>query len=187
MNDEPQLIQKARNGDSTAFGQLVASYQDRLFTSMVHVVGGPEEAEDVVQDAFVQAYLKLDSFDGRSTFFTWLYRIAFHKAMNRQRSRRVEISLTPSGEPSGVDPPDHGELPDARLLRQERAVQIQSALARLSEEYRTVMILREMEDLDYEAIANILDISVGTVRSRLHRARSLLRSHLRQIRTEVDR
>jgi RNA polymerase sigma-70 factor (ECF subfamily) len=180
--DDTQLIQQTLSGDPAAYGRLVTVYQDRLFNSMVHVVGAVEEAEDVVQEAFVQAYVKLGSFDGRSAFFTWLYRIAFRLALNRRRSSRVEISLVQDEERGGIEPPDAGDSPDARMMREERAREIRAALNRLNEEYRLAIVLREMEGLSYEAIADILEISVGTVRSRLSRARSLMRQYLQDVR-----
>ncbi len=181
MTGEEQLIGKAQQGDAVAFGQLVRLYQDRLFTSIMHLMGQREEAEDIVQDAFVQALLKLPGFRRQSSFYTWLYRIAINVALNRQRRSPQVISLEPANSQPGHDPTDPNELPADRLLRTERARQIQTALGRLSEEYRTVLVLREIDGFDYDAIARILNISVGTVRSRLHRARSLMRDQLRHI------
>jgi RNA polymerase sigma-70 factor (ECF subfamily) len=177
--NEAKLIEQAVQGDYAAFGQLVRQYQDRLFTSLVHYVGQREEAEDIAQDAFVQALLKLDSFRHQSTFYTWLYRIAFNVANSRRRRYRPEISIQQAVNP-GTDPPDPHDPPAEHLLRSERVEQIQLALNGLSEEFRSVLILREIDGFDYESIARVLDISVGTVRSRLHRARALLREQLRR-------
>ena len=181
MNDDKLLIEKALKGESAAFGQLVRRYQDRLYSSVVHVVADAEEAEDIVQDAFIQALRKLDAFRGKSSFYTWLYRIAFNTAINRQRRRRPEVSIEHARETAGADPPDPIEQPGERLMREERAQHIQQALASISEEYRAVLVLREIEGFDYETIAGVLDVSVGTIRSRLHRARSLMREQLRRI------
>jgi len=178
VNEEAPLIARVLKGESAAFGHLVRLYQDRLVTSIVHVVGDPDEAEDVVQDAFVQALLKLPSFRGQSSFYTWLYRIAFNGAVNRQRRRRPEVSMDAARETAGTDPPDSLESPPDRLLREERARHIQEALGTLSEEFRAVLVLREIEGFDYDTIARVLDVSVGTVRSRLHRARALMRDQL---------
>jgi RNA polymerase sigma-70 factor (ECF subfamily) len=182
VTEESQLIVEARQGSSAAFGQLVRRYQDRLYTSVVHVIGCRDEAEDVVQDAFVQAYLKLPHFRLESSFFTWLYRIAFNRAVSRRRRRRP---LAESGQPhaDSVAPElaDPGDSPDDRLLREERAEQVRRALEALSEEHRAIMVLREVDGCDYQAIAEILGISVGTVRSRLHRARSQMRDELKAL------
>lgn len=178
VTNEAQLIEMALQGDSAAFGSLVRRYQDRLFTSMVHLVGQREEAEDIVQDAFVQALLKLSSFRQSSSFYTWLYRIAFNAAVNRRRRTRGEVPLdqTPGNYPA--EPADPNDQPAERILRSERVQQIQSALKSLSEEFRAVLVLREIEGFDYDTIARVLDVSVGTVRSRLHRARALMREQL---------
>lgn len=178
MNDESELIDRARQGDTSAFGQLVRTYQDRLFTSVFHVVQQHEEAEDIVQDAFVQALLKLQTFRGKSSFYTWLYRIAFNAAVNRRRRQDRGLSIEHGFEAAGRELPDQGDPPEERLVRQERARQIQLALGQLSEEFRAVLVLREVEGFDYQTIARVLNVSVGTVRSRLHRARALMRQHL---------
>jgi RNA polymerase sigma-70 factor (ECF subfamily) len=182
VSSDIDLIEKALQGDSDAFGQLVHCYQDRLFTSIVHLVGQREEAEDIVQDAFVQAMLKLSSFRRDSAFYTWLYRIAFNLALNRRRRNPPELSMEQSSGKSGNDPADPNDPPAQRLLRDERGEQIRAALGELSEEFRTVLVLREIDGLDYKEIARVLDVSVGTVRSRLHRARAFMRDRLRQLR-----
>jgi RNA polymerase sigma-70 factor (ECF subfamily) len=181
VKDDALLIDEALGGDSAAFGQLVQKYQDRLFHTVVHVVGSREEGEDVVQEAFVQAFLKLDTFRQDSAFYTWLYRIAFNTAVSRRRRRRVEVSVEHTRQISGAEPLDNGELPSDNLLRQERAGQVRAALGALSPEHRTILVLREMEGCCYETIADILSLPIGTVRSRLHRARLQLRDELRDV------
>ncbi|MHB0955281.1 MAG: RNA polymerase sigma factor [Pirellulaceae bacterium] len=179
MNNDQQLIELALHGNTAAYGQLVRRYQDRLFTSLGHVVSSREEAEDVVQDAFVQAMLKLSSFRQDSSFYTWLYRIAINSALYRQRRRRQEPAIDAGRALRGNEPPDPGVDPSDRLMREERATEIQQALGRLTEEFRLVLVMRDVDGFDYQSIARILDLSVGTVRSRLHRARSLMREQLR--------
>jgi RNA polymerase sigma-70 factor (ECF subfamily) len=179
--DDVQLILATRRGQQSAYGQLVRRYQDRLFTSLVHVCGSREEAEDVAQEAFVQAYLKLGSFEGQSSFYTWLYRIAFNAAISRRRRQRGDLSVERGRELSGGEPTDSSEGAEEQLLRQERAGLVQQALAQLNHEHRIVLVLREMDGCDYEAIAQILDLPIGTVRSRLHRARIQLKEHLSAI------
>lgn len=175
--DDATLIDLALGGDAAAFGWLVRRYQDRLYTALVHISGSRDEAEDVVQDAFVQAFLKLRSFERQSTFYTWLYRIAFNAAISRRRKRRTDFSGN-QGKAAGHEPADRREKPEEQLLRQERANLLAEALKGLSEEHRAILILREMEGCDYEQISQILDLPVGTVRSRLHRARAHLRVEL---------
>lgn len=184
MRDDAQLIHEALQGDAESFGLLVRKYQDRLFNTVVHVAGSREEAEDVVQEAFVQAFLKLASFQQNSAFYTWLYRIAMNVAISRRRRQRAEVSIEHHREVAGVEPLDDGEAPHDRLLRQERAEQVSTALRQLSDEHRAILVLREMEGCCYEDIAEILELPVGTVRSRLHRARLQLRDELKGVMVE---
>ncbi len=177
-NDDAQLIRQSLQGDSAAFGRLVRKYQDRLFNTVVHVVGCREEAEDVVQEAFVQAFVKLETFQGHSAFYTWLYRIAFNTAISRKRRKKAEVSVEQSRELAGVEPVDVGDAPSDRLEREEKVEQVQRALGALTEEHRSILVLREMEGCCYDTIAEILDVPIGTVRSRLHRARLQLRDQL---------
>ena len=179
MSDDEQLIEQTLRGDSAAFGQLVRRYQDRLFTSLVHIASSREEAEDVAQDTFVQAMLKLATFRRHSSFYTWLYRIAVNTALHRQRRHHQAASVDATRAVTGNDPVDQVGDPADRLVREERAAEVQQALSRLTEEFRLVLVLRDVEGFDYQSIARILDVSIGTVRSRLHRARSLMREHLR--------
>jgi RNA polymerase sigma-70 factor (ECF subfamily) len=172
---ENQLIHQAVSGDADAFGQLVRTYQDRLFTSIGHLIGDASLAEDVVQDAFVQAYVKLDTFQGKSSFYTWLYRIAFHIAINHRRQQKPAVSVEQNSETLGQMQADHSDCPSDQLERQERTELIQQALTTLSDDYRAVLVLREIEGCDYQTIASITNVSVGTVRSRLYRARALMR------------
>jgi len=179
--EENELIQQALAGHSAAYGQLVQRYQDRLYSAMLHVVGSPDEAEDVVQDSFVQAYVKLSTFQGNSRFFTWLYRIAFNNALSRRRRRRTDVSIEQSRETSGGEPEDRHEAPDEPLLRNERIAIVKAAMNRLTDEHRNILVLREMQDMAYEDIAAILDINIGTVRSRLSRARNQLHDYLKEM------
>lgn len=178
--DDGQLIRSACNGDTAAFGALVRKYQVRLCTSLTHICGSLDDAEDIAQEAFVQAYVKLRTFAGGSAFYTWLYRIAVNAAISRRRKRREKTSVDSKREELGLEPQDGGEMAEERLLREERAVAVRRALERLSDEHRTILVLREVDDCDYDEIAQILQLPVGTVRSRLHRARLQLKEQLDQ-------
>jgi RNA polymerase sigma-70 factor (ECF subfamily) len=181
VRDDAELIDEALAGVSAAFGQLVERYQDRLYNTVVHVVGSKDEAYDVVQDAFVQAFLKLDTFQRTSAFYTWLYRIAFNAAVSRRRRQKPSISVEQTRELAGEEPLGRAAGPGERMEQQERVCQVQAALTTLSEEHRTVLVLRELDGCCYETIAEILDLPVGTVRSRLHRARMQMRDQLREV------
>jgi len=183
VNDDAQLIVQALAGQTAAFGQLVQKYQDRLHNTVVHVVGNAEDAKDVVQEAFVQAFLKLESFQGISAFYTWLYRIAFNVAATYHRRRGAmrsaeQIALAGGHLRNSVSATDG---PSERLESEERCRQVRYAISQLAEEYRVVLVLREMDGCCYETIAEILDLPVGTVRSRLHRARMQLREQLKEV------
>ena len=180
-HDDGHLIRAACQGDAAAYGALVRKYQARLCTSLTHICGSLDDAEDVAQEAFVQAYVKLRSFAGGSAFYTWLYRIAVNAAISRRRKRREQTSVDSKREELGLEPMDDAEQADERLLREERAGQVQLALSKLSDEHRTILVLREIDDCDYDEIANILELPVGTVRSRLHRARLQLKEQLDRI------
>ena len=142
-------------------------------------------AEDVVQEAFVLALTRLESFRGHSSFFTWLYRIAFNTAISHQRRKRPVVSVQRDLPDQGSTLSDQGTMPGDRLDQQERAAILMAALERLSQEHRAILVLREMEGLCYEEIADILDLPIGTVRSRLHRARSQLRCEMQPFMQEV--
>ena len=181
VNDDTRLIEETLAGDSAAFGRLVRKYQDRLYNTMVHVVGRGDDAMDVVQDAFVQAFVKLESFKQSAAFYTWLYRIAFNVASTYRRRRKPTMSVDRVREVSGEEPiePDIG--PAEKIEQDERRRQVRAAIAGLSEEHRTVIVLREIDGCCYETIAEILDLPVGTVRSRLHRARLQLKEQLKGV------
>ena len=181
MSDDAQLIDQALGGHSEAFGQLVLKYQDRLFNTVFHVVGHAEDARDIVQEALVQAFLKLDSFRHRSAFYTWLYRIAFNVAMTQPAQAAADRVDGPRRETGNLEPADDEDDPAESLERKERCRQVRQAIAQLQEEYRAVLVLREIDGCCYETIAEVLDLPIGTVRSRLHRARLQLREQLKEM------
>jgi RNA polymerase sigma-70 factor (ECF subfamily) len=176
IDDDAQLIDQTLRGRTEAFGQLVLRYQDRLFNTVFHLVGHAEDARDIVQETLVQAFLKLDSFGHRSAFYTWLYRIAFNVAVAQRRRRRATVSMDRVRVADPASPASDG--PAERLDRKERCGQVRWAIAQLPAEHRAVLVLREIDGCDYETIAEILDLPVGTVRSRLHRGRLQLREAL---------
>jgi RNA polymerase sigma-70 factor (ECF subfamily) len=179
--DDHRLIAGCLQGDTAAFGRLVLRYQDRLYNTVYRLVDNAEDAQDVVQEAFLNAYQSLDSFKGHSEFFTWLYRIAYNTAISLKRKQRVTLSLSARGNgEADLDPPDESDLtrPGHGLERAEEERRIQEALNRLSPEHRMVLILKDMEGQKYEAMAEILEVPIGTIRSRLHRARAELRELL---------
>lgn len=185
VNDDCRYIDETLAGNQAAFGQLVKTYQRRLYTTLYHLTRDHEESEDVVQETFVQAYTKLDTFQGRSSFYTWIYRIAFNQLASRRRRRRPQTSVDQAREDLGQEPVDSGETPLQEIERQERAVLVHQALNLIADDYRSILILREMDGMDYDSIADVLDLPIGTVRSRLHRARLQLKKQL-EVLLETD-
>jgi len=186
VSEETQLIDRAVKGDRSAFTALVELNQERLFASMIQVTGSPDEAEEVVQEAFIRAFMKLDTFQRNSQFFTWLYRIAFNSALTRKRRKRARISLDHWRENNGLEVADPSDAVDEPMLRQERVDLVRAAIEILSEDHRAILVLREMQERSYEDIAEILDISIGTVRSRLSRARNQLKATLEAMESEEE-
>ena len=179
MNDE-ELIEITLAGDKEAFGRLALKYKDRVYNLVLPIVGNKEDALDVVQDTFMQALAHLENFRRTSRFYTWLYRIAYNTAVGalRKRKRKPRASLEYLSEEYGDCFEAKGDAPDDEAKRRDDAAILRRELAKLSEEYRTPLILREVEGANYEQIAEILNVPVGTVRSRLHRARIALRERL---------
>jgi RNA polymerase sigma-70 factor, ECF subfamily len=183
LSDDTQLIEATLRGETSAFGELVRKYQDRLYNTLVHLTGSPEDAGDLAQEAFVQAFVKLDTFRRSSTFFTWLYRIALNKTASSYRRKKPIGSLDCAREATGREPVATNPGPHEQLESEERREQVRRALGRLGEEHRTILVLREIEGCDYETIADVLDVPLGTVRSRLYRARAAMHDQLKEFMT----
>jgi RNA polymerase sigma-70 factor (ECF subfamily) len=180
-DDDKGLIDACRAGKTEAFGVLVGRYQDRLYPTVLRLTGCADDAYDLLQDAFLRAYEKLDRFHGESSFYTWVYRIAVNLALSGYRRRRTEWRIQNGRRHDWEDPTSDPRAcdPSAPLERAERDRIIQDALNGLAPEHRVVVVMKEFDGLRYEQIAAILAVPVGTVRSRLHRARGELREKLR--------
>lgn len=176
--EDGELVRRARAGDSAAFGTLVERYQGRILR-LVRGMVSEHDAEDVAQDAFLKAFRKLDEFDERARFYTWVYRIASNAALDwrkRERYRRHgDLPVGPEGEDAV---PSNAPGPPVAARRREMAEAIDRAIAGLPDHYHQIVVLREVQGLSYEEIAEVLGISKGTVESRLFRARERLRETL---------
>ncbi len=185
--DEPtdnQLIQQATDGSLDAFDVLVRRYQDRLVHSLEHALGSHDDAFDAAQQAFVSAWRNLKSFRQDSAFYSWLYRIAMNAAISRRRKQRLPTtSLENHVETTGRSPVDENAdtSPDSRMLSAEHVRLVQEALLQLAEEFRQPLVLKEIDGMSYDEIASVLDIPIGTVRSRIFRARRELTERLGRI------
>ena len=180
-----ELVDQARSGDAQAFGVLVRRHQKRIFRLAFHLVRSGAEAEDVTQETFVRAYQALDRFDGRSEPFTWLYRIAVNTILDGLKRRgRSPVRAVEDPEILARPGPTSISGPSADMEREEIAQITRAVLEDLPEIFRTVLVMREFEDMAYQDIADVLQISIGTVESRLFRARAKFKDKLLQMHPE---
>lgn len=185
MSDEADDLAKARRGDRNAFGALVRRYQRRVYATAIHILGNHGDADDVTQETFVRAYRAVGQFDGRSDFFTWLYRITVNTALNHMRSNKRVAALADAGstevEHAGGRPESIGvpERTPAEWLTLSQDVQrVLTLIAGLSTPLRITLILATVEQLPYKQIAEILEVPEGTIAWRVNEARRLLRERL---------
>jgi RNA polymerase sigma-70 factor (ECF subfamily) len=178
-DDLRPTLERARKGDREAFGQLVRSYHRRVYMTAYRMMGNHDDANDVVQDAFVRAMRGLPSFDGRSDFFTWLYRIVINVALNhlRQRKRRRAVSLEQVVLPERLQREVDGD-PKRKLELKRMAVEIGQAIADLPDTLQATLVLVVLEGVSYRDAAEILECSEGTVAWRVHEARQRLLGRL---------
>jgi RNA polymerase sigma-70 factor (ECF subfamily) len=182
-----QLVERVQRGDKRAFELLVAKYQRKIFRLLSRLIRDPGEIEDVAQEAFIKAYRALPNFRGDSAFYTWLYRIAINTAKNHlvAQGRRAPTSTeTEVEDAERMD--DAGQLrdvdtPDSMLLSKQVGEAVNRAIDRLPEDLRTAIVLREIEGLSYEEIAESMNCPIGTVRSRIFRAREAIANELRPL------
>lgn len=174
-DDDAALVAAAAAGDNSAFAALVERHQARILALLERLTGCHEQARDLAQETFVSAYRKLASFAGGSLFSTWLYRIACNHAAAAGRRRRPVAAPTDAEGRTTVEPAARLADVSARLEQEELARHVAAALGRLDGRYREVVVLSDMQGASYEEISTVLDIPLGTVRSRLHRGRLELR------------
>jgi RNA polymerase sigma-70 factor, ECF subfamily len=185
-DSDQQLVQRVQAGDKAAFDLLVRKYQHRVLKLVSRFVSDAAEAEDVAQEAFLKAYRALASFRGDSAFYTWLYRIAINTAKNAlvsNRRRPVDFDLDLQ-DPEQYDRHarlKEGDTPEGVLLTEEIRSVVERAMEQLPEDLRTAIVLRELEGLSYEEIAEAMDCPVGTVRSRIFRAREAIDKKLKPL------
>lgn len=182
-----ELIQRAKNGDSEAFGELIASHERLVYNIALRTVKNPEDARDISQEAFIKAYKNIKKFDEKSAFSTWIYKITVNTAIDEMRRRKGKETVSADmeldlGEGSvAMQLIDGDGTPEEEAVRQETRRDILSAIDMLSEEHRRVVVLRDLNGLSYSDIAEITDSTMGTVKSRLARARAQLRNILLEI------
>lgn len=188
------LLQRAQRGDRAAFGQIVVLYQDRLYNAVVRIVGDREEARELTQEAFTRGLSSVESFRGDASPYTWLFRIAVNLAISQLRKvqRKRVFSLDGSGDPDSHDGQSQAaglmdrvarekgdESPLRGMERREEGDAVLAALGRVDAEYRAVLVMRDIEGFDYQQMADVLNLPLGTLKSRLFRARLALRDELK--------
>lgn len=184
---DQQLVERAQRGDKQAFGLLVSKYQRKLVRLLSRLIRDSAEVEDVAQEAFIKAYRALPSFRGESAFYTWLYRIGINTAKNYLVSQGRRAPTTTEFDSEEAESFDDGEqlrdinTPERMLQSKQIGETVNSAMDALPEELRTAIALREIEGLSYEEIAGIMDCPIGTVRSRIFRAREAIADKLRPL------
>ncbi len=179
------LVAAARRGDRQAFGQLVDRYRGRIFALALHIAGDASEADDITQDVFTRAFVKIRTFEGRSTFFTWLYRITLNRAFNarRNRKRRRAVKYDDDRVRMAVSV-DAGGNPRLQLELQETYALLVMALDQLSRLLRATVVLTALQGLSYREAAVVLDTSEATVAWRVHEARKQLRTAMEKLARE---
>ena len=177
---DEELVQRAQRDDDRAFGTLVTRYESKVYRLALRMVRNPEDAEDVLQDSFLRAYRGIKSFQGNSTFSTWIYRIAANSALMRLRKKQLPtVSIEDADEREApINVADFRPGPVEQLLTQETREAMERAIESLPPEFRQVFILRDIEELSNAEVAEVLDLSVAAVKSRLHRARLKVRNRL---------
>ncbi len=182
--DEEVLIKGAKNGDKECFRELVLLYQDQAYRIAYRMMGNQEDAKDATQESFIKIYRSLHTFKEESNFSTWMYRIVNNTCLDllRKRKRRKEIPIEGTGGKDGeeyeIPIEDPGDGPEVLLQAKSLQEAMKIALWEISEEYRTAVILRDLEQFSYQEIAEIMKISQGTVKSRINRGRIQLREKL---------
>jgi len=173
--EERDLILAAQQGDASAYKKLYEQYNETVYNLAAYSLRDPSQTEDVFQTVFVKAYEALPQFRLESSFLTWICRITINECKNRKRARRLFLPIHELAE----DPVFEGATPDAQQASKQMKSRVRRALMQLKPKYRAVVVLKYIEELSYEEIAAVLDCSLGTVASRLHRALAMLESNLR--------
>ncbi len=181
------LVERVQQGDKQAFGLLVSKYQRRLIRLISRLIRDPAEVEDVAQEAFIKAYRALPGFRGESAFYTWLYRIGINTAKNHLASRGRRVPTSTDFDSEEAENFDDGErlrdpnTPERILMSKQIGATVNAAMEALPEDLRNAIVLREIDGLSYEEIAQVMDCPIGTVRSRIFRAREAISEKLKPL------
>lgn len=174
-----ELVRMCQNGNPRAFDELVTRHQDRVYTAVCRFCGNAEDACDITQRAFINAYRKIQEFQGDSTFSTWIYRIAFNQAISFRREHKRDAMSIYSKDDELITEPAEEQNPTEAMESREIQKKVQQALDQLEEADRQIILLKDLQGHSYDEIAEIMQVPKGTVRSRLHRARLELKEKLK--------
>jgi len=182
--EEMDLVKRVRDGDLTAYDELVRRYQERIYATVYHMTSNHEDANDLAQEAFIKAFQAIKSFKGGSSFYTWVYRIAVNKTINflKQRKNKAQMSLDDLDFNAEHDPDlvalVSEKTPRREVVLKELQEKLNAAMQRLSEPHRLVVTLHDVQGMSHDEVAKVMDCNIGTVRSRLFYARQQLQAYL---------
>lgn len=184
--EDRALVSQTQEGNRDAFSVLVTRYQDRVLNLAFRRLGDRDAALDVAQEVFLKAYRGLSRFQGQAQFFTWLYRIALNETATAHRQRRrhptpASLDQENADGERGPDPADGGVDPSTAVERKDDQVAVQRAIGELEEDHYHVIVMRDLDGLSYQEVAEVLEVPVGSVKSRIHRARQALKNRLSKV------
>lgn len=188
--EDKQFISKAKQGDMAAFEELILQHEKMVYNVALRMMNHSEDAKDISQEVFIKAYRNISNFDERSTFSTWIYRITTNTCIDEMRKRKGKQTFSLDNEFEGEksnwkrEVADDADTPEKSILKKEEKNEILMAMEGVSEEYKMVFILRDIQGLSYEEISDILDLTLGTVKSRISRARKNIKEEIYKIREQ---
>ncbi|MBQ8507952.1 MAG: sigma-70 family RNA polymerase sigma factor [Clostridia bacterium] len=179
--NEQKLIERASGGDPSAFNQLMAAHEKRMYAVALRMFSNREDAQDCLQEAMLRVYRSIGGFKGQSSFSTWVYRITMNTCLDELRRKKNKQNTSLDGLlDMGWSPTDEGDVPEKHAVRSELRREIRSAIRELPEDMRSAVVLRDIQGFSYDEIAQMLEVNVGTIKSRISRAREKLRGKLQE-------
>lgn len=176
MEDEQRWIQQVLAGDKQAYAHIINKYKNQLYATILRMTKNPQDAQDLVQDAFIKVYRSLDKYDANGSFSGWLYRVAINNCMDEFRKKRYSMTQIEIDEERVVEP-NHPELV---FLKKEKSRQLERLIATLPEDERLIILLRYVNEISYEEIGEVMDVPLSTVRNKLHRAKKKMRETVKR-------
>ncbi|MFC5602018.1 RNA polymerase sigma factor [Sporosarcina koreensis] len=176
MEDEQRLIQQVLAGDKQAYAHIINKYKNQLYATILRMTKNPQDAQDLVQDAFIKVYRNLGKYDASGSFSSWLYRVAINHCMDEFRKKRYSTIQVEIDEAKVVN----REHPEVVFLKKEKSRQLERLIATLPEDERLIILLRYVNEISYEEIGEVMDVPLSTVRNKLHRAKKKMRETVKR-------